>query len=196
MSGNRIDGALGRRAFFTKGLARALGQAADALGEGPGGASWMRPPGALPERAFVAACTRCGACASACPPKAIRFVPATAGLAAGTPMLEVALTACTMCPDMPCATACPTDALMLPEQRWAGTLLAALLVDETRCLAHRDVACGICARVCPIGERALALDQRGRPIVGDACTGCGMCIDACVTTPSSLAAEPPARRSA
>jgi ferredoxin len=49
---------------------------------------YVRPPGALPELAFLAACTRCGACAPACPVRAILTVPSAGGLAAGTPYLE------------------------------------------------------------------------------------------------------------
>ncbi|MBX9928232.1 MAG: 4Fe-4S dicluster domain-containing protein [Gemmatimonadaceae bacterium] len=60
------------------------------------------------------------------------------------------------------------------------------VVDAVRCLPFRDVACGVCARVCPVGEAALRLDERGRPVIGGACTACGQCIDACVTAPSSL----------
>lgn len=59
-------------------------------------------------------------------------------------------------------------------------------VDEGRCLPFNNVQCGVCARVCPVGEAALRLDERGRPVVGEGCTGCGACIDACVTLPPSL----------
>jgi Pyruvate/2-oxoacid:ferredoxin oxidoreductase delta subunit len=38
-----------------------------------------------------------------------------------------------------------------------------------------------------VGERALALDDAGRPVIKfEGCVGCGVCVRACVTTPSSL----------
>ena len=40
---------------------------------------YFRPPGALPEIGFLAACTRCGACIDACPPHALVRVPRMAG---------------------------------------------------------------------------------------------------------------------
>jgi ferredoxin-type protein NapG len=184
--GSRLD----RRGFFTRGLQRALREAVGALGERVGPALHVRPPGALPEPAFVAACTRCGECATVCPVHAITMLPATAGLAAGTPVLDVAVTACIMCEEMPCATACPTPALEVPPWGWRDAKMAEVMVDQGRCITWRDVECGICARVCPVGEDALKLDERGRPVIGAACTGCGQCIVACVTTPSSLLATP------
>lgn len=182
--------AVNRRAFFSQGFARALERAARVLDDELAPARFVRPPGALPESAFLAACTRCGACADACPPHAIRLLGADTGLAVGTPALELALTACTMCADMPCAAACPTDALDVPPAGWRGVRLASLSLDTTRCLPFQDVQCGICARICPVGEQALALDEQGRPVLGDGCTGCGACVQACVTTPSSLTASP------
>ena len=175
-----------RRDFLFRGVTRALESAAGAIGEAVAPVSYIRAPGALPEAAFIAACTRCGACRDACPVGALRVLGAEAGLAAGTPVLAPDTIACAMCADMPCATVCPTDALQVPELGWRGLRLGTLAVDRTRCIAHRDVACGVCARVCPIGAEALTLDQLGRPQIGDACTGCGTCVSACVTAPSSL----------
>src|ERR1041385_5372081 len=72
---------------------------------------FVRPPGAPPGGGFLAACARCNACVEACPPRAIRVASTGEGFAAGTPHLEVELQPCVACPDMPCATACPTGAL-------------------------------------------------------------------------------------
>jgi ferredoxin-type protein NapG len=184
-----MSDATDRRAFFVRGFARAVERAADLVGRRLVPESHVRPPGALPEAGLVAACTRCGDCVRACPVHAISLLPPDAGLAAGTPVLHVERTACIMCSDMPCAVACPTDALDVPADAWAGLRLASVRIDPERCIAHRDVSCGVCARVCPVGADALALDQRGRPVLGAACTGCGACVTACVTAPSSILIE-------
>lgn len=183
-------GPLDRRAFFSQGLSRALREIVGAVEQKVVQAQYVRPPGALPEAAFLAACTRCGACADVCPVHAITKLPPAAGLAAGTPTLDVAVTACLMCEGMPCAVACPTPALEVPAWGWRDVQMAQVVIDASRCIAFRDVECGICARVCPVGEDALRIDERGRPVIGAACTGCGQCLNACVTTPTSLRAEP------
>jgi MauM/NapG family ferredoxin protein len=148
---------------------------------------WFRPPGAAPEVAFLASCTRCGACVDVCPAHAIRRAPASAGLAAGTPILEPSIQACVVCVDIPCARACPTSALVVPPDGWDGVHLGVLSLDVGRCITFHGASCGVCARSCPVGERALAMDRGGRPVLKpEGCVGCGVCVTACVTTPSSL----------
>lgn len=181
---------LDRRGFFTQGLTRALREVVDSFGDRVARVRYVRPPGALPEPAFLAACTRCGACADVCPVHAIQKLPTSHGLAAGTPVLELDTTACIMCETMPCAQACPTPALEVPPWGWRDTKMAEVEIDTSRCITYRDVECGICARVCPIGPDALKMDNRGRPVIGAACTGCGQCVNACVTSPSSIRANP------
>lgn len=184
------SGPLDRRSFFSQGLTRALREIVGAVEEKVVRAQYQRPPGALPEAAFLAACTRCGECSAVCPVHAITKLPPSAGLAAGTPTLDVAVTACIMCEEMPCAAACPTPALEVPAWGWRDAQVAKVEIDASQCITYRDVECGICARVCPVGEDALKMDDRGRPVIGAACTGCGQCLNACVTTPSSLRAHP------
>ncbi len=191
MRGSGEGDGLNRRGFLTRGLARALGQATTMLLDELAPTHYVRPPGALPEAAFVAACTRCDACVPACPVQAIGLLGRDAGIARGTPVLDVNTTACAMCVDMPCAAVCPTAALSVPDDGWLNVRMATITLDETRCLPFHGVSCGVCARVCPVGETALTLDEAGRPIFGPDCTGCGICVTACVTNPSSLAASPP-----
>jgi ferredoxin-type protein NapG len=148
---------------------------------------YFRPPGAAPEPEFLALCTRCGDCVNVCPVHAIRTAPASAGLAAGTPLLEPAVTACVVCVDMPCAKACGTGALKAPADGWDRIHLGVLSLDTERCITFQGAACGVCARACPVGPEALALDDKGRPVLRpEGCVGCGVCVTSCVTIPSSL----------
>jgi MauM/NapG family ferredoxin protein len=147
---------------------------------------YFRPPGALPEPAFLAACTRCGYCVEACPVRAIAPAPTGAGLAAGTPAIDPMVQPCVACDGMFCATVCPTGALVPPPTGWAHERLGELSLDTERCIAYQGHECGVCARVCPIGPEALDLDEKGRPVIGAACVGCGVCTRACVTSPTSL----------
>jgi ferredoxin-type protein NapG len=148
----------------------------------------LRPPGALDEVSFVAACTRCGECMQACPVSALLKAPSSAGFAAGTPYIDPHIQGCVACPDMPCAASCPTTALSVPESGWVGVKLGRLELNPDRCIAFHGSQCGVCADACPIGEAALTIDSGGRPVIrAEGCVGCGACIRACVTNPSSLA---------
>ncbi|HET7039714.1 MAG TPA: 4Fe-4S dicluster domain-containing protein [Gemmatimonadales bacterium] len=148
---------------------------------------YFRPPGAVDEISFLSLCTRCDTCIEVCPPRALVRAPASAGLAAATPIIEMGRQPCTVCPDMPCAAACPTGALVRPERRWEGHRLGWLELVPERCIAFHEVECGVCARACPVGTQALSLDEKGRPVLkAEGCVGCGVCVRACVTTPSSL----------
>jgi ferredoxin-type protein NapG len=148
---------------------------------------YFRPPGALPEVAFLTACTRCGACAPVCPADAIVMLPPRAGLAAGTPHLEPRLQPCTVCADMPCVAACPTGALTLPEGGWDGYRIGALTFVPERCVTYQGTPCRVCADACPVGENALDIDESGHPVLKmEGCVGCGVCVRACITSPSSF----------
>lgn len=156
---------------------------------------YLRPPGAIDEVAFLSVCTRCGQCGDVCPPKAIQKAPPSAGFAAGTPIIEPLAQPCTVCDDMPCVAACPTGALVPPEHGWDGYALGTLeLVPET-CITFNNVTCDVCVRRCPVGERAIATDAGGHPVIrAEGCVGCGVCVRACVTSPPSLKLHPKEER--
>jgi MauM/NapG family ferredoxin protein len=148
---------------------------------------YYRPPGALPEVAFLAACTRCGDCVTVCPVRAILKVPADGGFAAATPHIDPSYQPCVVCADMPCAAACPTDALSSPPDLWAGLRMGSLELLTERCITFQGTECGACARACPVGSAALFMDEAGHPVIrAEGCVGCGVCVRACVTHPSSL----------
>jgi ferredoxin-type protein NapG len=184
------DSPVDRRAFFQQGFRKMFGKAVEVVEQKMAPGRYVRPPGALTEPAFLGACTRCGECVSACPVHAIKPLGIDAGLASGTPVLRPASHACVMCLEMPCAAACPTDALTVPDTMWRGARMATISIDDSTCLPWHDTPCGVCAQVCPAGYPAIHLDEMGRPVLGEACTGCGACIIACVTTPKSISVTP------
>ncbi len=186
MADNPVD----RRAFFAQGFRKAFGKAVEAVERKVAPGQYVRPPGALPEAAFLAACTRCGECTVRCPVHAISPLGPETGFASGTPALKPDLTACVMCLEMPCATYCPTDALAVPDDGWKYVKMARIEIDTERCIAYHDTECGVCAQVCPAGYEAIALNELGRPEIGARCTGCGTCVIACVTTPKSIVLTP------
>ena len=176
-----------RRGFLQDSFGRLLHEIAERTERRVAPRRWFRPPGAAPEVAFLAACTRCGDCIDVCPVHAIIKAPANAGLAAGTPHIDPAMQACIVCADMPCAAVCETGALVVPADMWASIHMGVLELDPERCITFQGSACGVCARSCPVGERALAVDDHGHPVLKpEGCVGCGVCVTACVTTPSSL----------
>ena len=183
------DDPVSRRGFLSEALKFAAEKAGALLAEKMAPRRHFRPPGALAEPAFLAACTRCGYCMEACPVHAVVAAPPSSGLAAGPPIIEPTVQPCVACEGIFCASVCPTGALVVPETGWATEKIGELKLDSDRCIAFQGIECGVCARVCPVGATALDLDKAGRPVIRDGCVGCGVCVRACVTSPSSLALD-------
>jgi len=181
-----FDEAVNRRGFLSEALKLIAREAGGLLAEKVAPRRHFRPPGVLPEPAFLAACTRCGYCIEACPVHAVISAPPSAGLAASTPVILPEAEPCVACDGMFCARVCPSGALVPPADGWAREKLGDLALDTERCIAFQGIECGVCARVCPVGTAALDLDEQGRPVIGAACVGCGVCVRACVTSPSSF----------
>lgn len=104
-------------------------------------AARLRPPGALAEREFLAACIKCGQCVQVCPVEAIFLADAEDGVGLGAPYIPARDQACDFsCDALQCILACPTGALShelsKPEQVAMGF---ARLVDERKdtCLARQ-----------------------------------------------------------
>lgn len=150
----------------------------------------MRPPGALRENDFLAACVRCGLCVQACPYDTLALDDLQGAVPIGTPYFVARRTPCEMCETIPCVAACPTGALRptLADIRDADMGLARLSTPR-RCLSYTGVAyCDSCFKACPVKGEAIRM-KNGRtssggnfmPVVDrDHCTGCGKCEKACV----------------
>lgn len=150
----------------------------------------LRPPGALDEEAFDAACVRCGLCVRACPFAILNLAPFGAGIPVGTPYFEARSAPCEMCTDIPCMHACPTNALSPNlESIEASHMGLAVLADQERCLSLQGIHCDACYRACPVKDQAITMERFKNPrgayvfmptVHSQACTGCGKCEHACV----------------
>jgi len=73
----------------------------------------LRPPGALNEKDFLAACIKCGQCVQVCPVEAIKLGDLSDGLGVGVPYIDARNQACDFsCDGLQCVLACPTGALI------------------------------------------------------------------------------------
>ncbi|QDF99508.1 ferredoxin-type protein NapG [Azoarcus sp. DD4] len=155
-------------------------------------ATALRPPGALAEGDFLAACVRCGLCVRDCPYDTLELARLGDAVASGTPYFEARKVPCEMCEDIPCVAACPTGALDrgLTEIGKARMGLA-VLIDHETCLNFLGLRCDVCYRVCPVIDKAITLEKMHNPrsdrhamllptVHSDHCTGCGKCEKACV----------------
>lgn len=166
-------------------------------------APWApRPPGAREGLAFEATCIKCGVCLEACPYGTLRLATVGAGPALGTPYFEPREVPCYMCPDIPCAKACPTGALDREMKSIDAARMGLAVIDPETCLSWQGLRCEVCYRVCPVRDKAISIQPHPRqiskhavfvPVVhADACTGCGLCTKACPTEMSSINVVNPA----
>lgn len=155
----------------------------------PPSAIALRPPGAVPESAFLEGCTRCGLCVEACAPGALKIAEEGDPAEIGTPFFpNLSAKPCHLCTAMPCVAACGEGVLLTtPPER---VRIGVAVIDPATCFAFRGQHCDYCIDRCPYPEEALFADERGRPVVApDRCTGCGLCAHICVTTPGSIAIQ-------
>lgn len=72
----------------------------------------LRPPGAIAEKDFLAACIKCGQCVQVCPVVAIKLGDLDEGFGVGVPYIDAREQACDFsCDATQCILACPTEAL-------------------------------------------------------------------------------------
>jgi ferredoxin-type protein NapG len=142
----------------------------------------LRPPGAISERAFLQACTRCDKCLNACPKDAIQRVPKKMGfLIMDTPYIDPMKVPCVMCDDLPCIPACPDGALLPVPGGPADVEMGYAILDKRKCQSYGHTFCQQCVIDCPV-PGAITQNQEQQPIFHkDICTGCGVCVRSCST---------------
>lgn len=159
----------------------------------------LRPPGALGESSFLAACIRCGLCVEACPYDTLKLASLAHGAAYATPYLTAREVPCYLCQqqdELLCTKVCPSGALnpVIPathDDILDKVDMGAAEINTGTCLAWNDVICRACWHACPFPNEAIVLDIMGRPdVYADMCVGCGLCDHACLAEPSAIVVNP------
>ena len=146
----------------------------------------FRPPGECDtEEEFLALCEGCPHCSRACPYGVIRHLGPAEGILEGTPVLDPNSNPCRWCPEMHCVKACPTGALTLNPDKKPPPIGKAVLNLDT-CLAEEGILCDRCAVTCPSDIKAISMRNRKPVLDVEKCTGCGICVLYCESTPLSL----------
>ncbi|MBI5316901.1 MAG: 4Fe-4S binding protein [Nitrospirae bacterium] len=140
---------------------------------------WLRPPGAVEEPLFLERCTKCNDCVTACPPGAIAAHPRD-----GTPVLFADQSPCLLCEDLPCITACETEAL-LPVEGITHVRMGIATVSHRLCTAGQG--CHACVSKCPTDALSMDVAFLHLSVVKEACVGCGMCEMVCKTVNDHVA---------
>jgi len=189
---------LGRRAVVAS-LAAGL-----AVGVIPGGRGLsktprrppIRPPGALPEDRFLAACTRCGACIGACLTGGLQPAFLQVGFEGmWTPVLVGRLGGCEAECNL-CGKVCNTQAIRyMPLEEKKKLKLGKAVIERDLCVAWKEErSCYLCDEVCPYGAISLVMGEGStidKPgVLPDKCTGCGLCEWKCPVDPPAIYVTP------
>ena len=158
--------------------------------------SLIRPPGSLPEDAFLTLCQRCGLCMKVCPTNAINPTLTEAGVAGfWTPTLIMTSGYCEYSCTL-CGSVCPTGAIReitSREKAERPIRIGSAFVDRGKCLPWSgNGPCIVCEEVCPTSPKAIYLrkttlpDRNEEPIKVQLphvelkrCVGCGICENKC-----------------
>ena len=157
----------------------------------------LRPPGSLPEDAFVSTCIRCMRCVDACPNQCLESMPSDAPAGrAGTPTMFPRKAACMLCLGeegdyLRCTEVCPSGALQLVkktrEDIAAKVNIGTAEIDFDLCYSYNNWSCGACYRACPLAGQAMTIGAWERPTIHpESCIGCGCCERSCIRYPHAV----------
>lgn len=127
----------------------------------------LRPPGAVDERDFLAACIKCGQCVQVCPVEAIKLADLLEGFGVGAPYVDARAQACDFsCDATQCILACPTGALTHAiDKKEQVRMGVAALARPDACLARQGKGWKGPARSADFGGRKRWSDvNRWKPI--------------------------------
>jgi ferredoxin-type protein NapF len=155
----------------------------------------IRPPGALPETAFLRTCIRCGECMKSCLTNTLQPTLWESGLSGlWTPKLELRMAACEPNCNV-CGKVCPTQAIRsLPMEEKTYAKIGTAVLRKEMCLVWtQNKMCLICDEICPYNAIVFrSIEGYRRPVViASRCNGCGYCEQRCpVGGPSAIIVVP------
>ena len=140
------------------------------------GKRFLRPPGARPEKEFLARCLQCGQCAQVCIFDCIKMRRGFNFFVAGTPEINPKEAPCHLC--LRCSAICPSNALLdIPIEK---VHMGYAKLDRSKCYTWTgELMCRSCYERCPIKWRAMYLEGGMNPVITDQCAGCGLCEHVC-----------------
>lgn len=151
----------------------------------------LTPPGSLSANNLAKRCTGCQLCISECPNGVLR--PSVDLMHLMQPTMSYERGYCR--PECNrCSTVCPSGAILpISKERKVSTQIGHAVWIKKNCLPVTDgVACGNCARHCPVGAiemMPLDMDDDESPFVPmvneTRCIGCGACENLCPVRPFS-----------
>lgn len=135
---------------------------------------FVLPPWSGEDAGYMAACTGCGECVSACPENILV-------LQQGVAWLNPALGGCDFC--AACVDTCKPKVLDLTR-----AALTVRPVFSAACLPVSGVECRVCGDQCEVSAIRFRPRAGGppMPVLADHCTGCGACVGPCPVAAVSL----------
>jgi Fe-S-cluster-containing hydrogenase component 2 len=89
--------------------------------------------------------------------------------------IRIAPMLCISCPAMPCAKACPTNAIVVDDH-----------TGMPKVLTEKCTSCGDCAKACPFNAIRFEYSVYAYPLICDLCGGTPQCVEVCPTGALSI----------